>query len=331
MSSKVYDALIIGGGPAGLSSALALARVCRTTALFDSGEYRNQGAHAMHTFLSRDGISPEEFRAISRKQIEEKYSAQVNLVKSKVVRIQNSEILPGYKGFVAVDSNNQTFVGRKLVLATGSEDVLPPHIEGYKENWPSNIYQCPFCDGYERKDRPIGILTFPNPSYVHLAIMLRPINKDITIYSDGPVPPDEPTQAGLKKVLAAGVKLDERKVRRIVGNNKVEGVTLEFDSGAPAKLGMLFHRPPVRSRAQDLIEQLGLKTKPSGDVEAEPMMLQSSVPGCHIAGDTQENIKQASVAVATGVRAAAGIAFRLADEEGTQALAEAEKAGDGKI
>jgi hypothetical protein len=69
---KIYDALIIGGGPAGMSAALALARVCRTSILFDSGEYRNQGAPEMHTFLSRDGIPPEQFRATARQQIQDK-------------------------------------------------------------------------------------------------------------------------------------------------------------------------------------------------------------------------------------------------------------------
>lgn len=134
----IYDALIIGGGPGGLSAALALARVCRTSIVFDSGEFRNQGAQAMHTFLSRDGVNPEEFRATARKQMA-KYSDQVSLVKSKIVQVEHTEILPGYKGFQAVDSSNQTFVGRKLVLATGTEDILPTDIEGYQENWPSHM------------------------------------------------------------------------------------------------------------------------------------------------------------------------------------------------
>jgi hypothetical protein len=136
---KIYDALIIGGGPAGMSAALALARVCRTSILFDSGEYRNQGAPEMHTFLSRDGIPPEQFRATARQQIQDKYSAQVEFKKSRVVRISNTEILQGYKGFEAVDSANQTFRGRKLVLATGTEDLLNDEVEGYKENWPEHM------------------------------------------------------------------------------------------------------------------------------------------------------------------------------------------------
>lgn len=135
----IYDALVIGSGPAGLSTALTLARVCRSSIVFDSGEYRNRGAKEMHTYLSRDGIPPETFRSIARQQIEEKYSNEVSFMATKIVAVSNTEILPGYKGFRAVDSSNRTFLGRKLVLATGTEDIIPTDIEGYAENWPHHM------------------------------------------------------------------------------------------------------------------------------------------------------------------------------------------------
>lgn len=138
-ASTIYDALVIGSGPAGLSSALTLARICRSSIIFDTGEFRNQGAKEMHTFLSRDGIPPEKFRSIARQQIEDKYSDQVTFVPAKIVAVSNTEVAPGYKGFQAVDSLNNTYLGRKLVLATGVEDVLPTDIEGYKENWPQHM------------------------------------------------------------------------------------------------------------------------------------------------------------------------------------------------
>ncbi len=136
---KIYDAIIVGGGPAGLSTALGLSRICRPSILFDSGEYRNQGATALHTYLTRDGINPGEFRATARREIEQKYSAYATFVNSKIVSVKKTDIQAGYQGFEAVDSANKTYFGRKLVLATGSEDILPTDIDGFKENWPSHM------------------------------------------------------------------------------------------------------------------------------------------------------------------------------------------------
>ncbi|KAJ4302530.1 hypothetical protein N0V88_002679 [Collariella sp. IMI 366227] len=260
---KVFDAVIIGGGPAGLSAALALARVCRTSVVFDSGEYRNHGVEEMHTYLSRDGTNLERFRATARQQIQDKYSAQVTFIKNKIVRVSNNEITPGYKG-----------------------------------------HQCPFCDGYEHQSTSLGLLTFPDPSYTHLAFMVRPFAKDsntMTIFSNSPVPADQPTQTALKTVFGAGYKLDERRITRLVNNclGAVNDITLEFESGLSVKVGMLFHRPQNRSRAYVLIEQLGLDTKPTGEVMHGPLM-ETSVRGCFVAGDTQAHVKQVVTAAENG-------------------------------
>lgn len=136
--SVIYDALIIGGGPAGMATALGLARVCRTSVLFDSGEYRNQGAKDMHNVLHSDSVPPEEYRATCLRQLE-KYKDQIYLTRGKITQVVHTDIVPGLKGFKAIDSAQKEFLGRKLVLATGTEDVLPTEIEGYKENWPTHM------------------------------------------------------------------------------------------------------------------------------------------------------------------------------------------------
>lgn len=101
-------------------------------------------------------------------------------------------------------------------------------------------HQCPFCDGFEHKDYPIGLLSFPSPAYAHIGLMVRSLNPDVTVYSNGPVPSDADTQAALAKVKATGVKLDERRVKRLVNNGEgpEKGITLEFENG-----------PSVRSNA----------------------------------------------------------------------------------
>ena len=135
----LYDALIIGAGPAGLSAALALGRVRRHALVLSSSIYRNAGVTAMHTVLSRDGTHPEEFRCIALQQLE-KYPS-VHFQDADVKSIEQAEVAPGYSGFRAVDAGSEEYFGRKLILATGTEDLLPKEVEmpGYRENWPEHM------------------------------------------------------------------------------------------------------------------------------------------------------------------------------------------------
>jgi hypothetical protein len=112
-----------------------------------------------------------------------------------------------------------------------------------------------------------------------------------------------PEDGPLKKVLTTGLKLDERRIRCLInnGHGPKNGISIEFEDGSQVKLGMLYYRPPTRSRAANLIEQLSLKTKPNRDVETEPMMMQSSLVGCFVIGDAQEMMKNACIAAASGM------------------------------
>lgn len=135
-SSKIYDALILGGGPAGLTTTLGLARVDRTALVLSHQSFRNDGIQEMHAVPSRDGTHPEEFRRITREQIQA-YGDGIEVVDGEVVRIAKRELPNGYRGFEIVNEGERVWIGRKLVLAMGSIDVFPD-IKGYAENWPQN-------------------------------------------------------------------------------------------------------------------------------------------------------------------------------------------------
>ena len=132
MASPV-DVLIIGGGPAGLSAATTLVRQAHTAVIFDSGIYRNEKAHHMHTIPTWDHKNPAEFRAKARKDLE-RYNT-VTFQTTEITTVKKNE--DGH--FEAIGENGQTWTGRKLILATGVEDVYP-NIEGYAKCWVEGMF-----------------------------------------------------------------------------------------------------------------------------------------------------------------------------------------------
>jgi len=129
----IVDALIIGGGPAGLTTALTLARQLHTCVVFDSKKYRNDGTPHMHTVITWDHKDPTDFRTAARKNILSSYKT-VQFADLEVTGIQSTKDQNGNSLFTLVDEKGDTWVGRKLVLAMGVTDVLPP-IDGYDECW----------------------------------------------------------------------------------------------------------------------------------------------------------------------------------------------------
>ena len=134
---KLYDAIILGGGPAGLSAALALARVRRSVLVLSHNEFRNGGVTAMHNVLSRDGIHPDDFRKISREQIEA-YGPGIQFIEGEAMRLRQKMVKDGYSGFEVEDEKSRIWKSKKLILAMGSRDIFPD-VEGYKDNWPENM------------------------------------------------------------------------------------------------------------------------------------------------------------------------------------------------
>lgn len=324
---SIVDALIIGAGPAGLTAALGCARTLSTAIVFDSSSYRNEGITHMHTVPSRDHFDPYEFRRIAREQIESRYET-VWFEKATITHAAKKLVGAGaYDGFEVKDNSGKTYEGRKLILATGSRDVFPD-IAGYAENWPSHIYQCLACDGFEQRGYPIGLLEFNSPMASHYVTMALQFDPRVTIFSNGSISSDPVIQRQLKLSKAYGAKVDTRKIKRVINNGPthVEGVTIEFEEGEPVTLGFIAHRPPTVNRAQDLIEQLGLECVDAamgGHVKiTNPMFNSTSVPGVFAAGDTMALMKQVTIAMGEGLKAATGALMEIGKEKEEAVLKE---------
>lgn len=268
----MYDAIIVGGGPAGLSAAIPLGRMLRSTLVLDSGEPRNAPAEHMHNFLSRDGTPPSELRKVSRQQLE-----RYTTVEIRDVPVTSARQLPE-GGFEMTLAGSESVQGRRLLLATGVLDELPP-IEGLAELWGLGVFHCPYCHGYEVRGTPLAVLG-GTPAAAHLALHLRRLSDDVVLCTNGPVELDPALADALARQSVEVcrepvVRLDHRDghLERIV-----------FADGTSLARGAMFCTTATMRQRSDLPSQLGLAMLPDGLVEID-MMSRTSLPGVLAAGD----------------------------------------------
>ncbi|CAG8057023.1 unnamed protein product [Penicillium salamii] len=149
-----YDVIVVGGGPAGLSALSSVSRVRRTALLIDSQEYRNAPTREMHDVIGNDGTPPAVFRGLAREQISKYPTAHfANETVETIVPWTKGD----YSAFTVTDSQGKNYTSRKIVLGTGVKDVLPS-TPGLEDGWGQGIFWCPWCDGYEHRDQPFGLI-----------------------------------------------------------------------------------------------------------------------------------------------------------------------------
>ncbi|GAB1195786.1 hypothetical protein APSETT444_005050 [Aspergillus pseudonomiae] len=175
-----YDVVIVGGGPGGLAASMSLARVARTSLLYDSQEYRNDKTRYMHDVLGQDGEVPLKFRSAVRKQIEELYPDYSFWAtrKTKVIGI-----VPLEKGFRVYDDRGGKVTAKRVIMATGIKDVLPDK-PGFAEAFGKGMFWCPWCDGHDYKNRKIVVFG-KLASAIGSALNLRKLTTDINIVTGG--------------------------------------------------------------------------------------------------------------------------------------------------
>ncbi|WP_136042951.1 MULTISPECIES: NAD(P)/FAD-dependent oxidoreductase [unclassified Microbacterium] len=292
----MYDAIVIGAGPAGLQAALTLGRMHRSTLLLDSGEYRNGTVLHMHNMVGEDGAPPAEFRATAR--------AELSAYADVEIRDTGATGISGGEGaFRVALADGSTVEGRRVILATGVADDLPD-VPGLQELWGTLAFSCPFCDGHEHTGKAIGILGAA-PRAAHLIGLLGRIVGDITVFPVDEVFADE----DMRMLEATGARVSSAPVTSI--EKDADGVRVRTDGDERPVAGIFVAAGSMRQRAP-FAADLGLTMLESGSIEIDDFG-RTSIPGVFAAGDLAHRASlpgpMASVllAAAAGQLAAVGI------------------------
>ncbi|KAK7540267.1 hypothetical protein IWX49DRAFT_620373 [Phyllosticta citricarpa] len=305
-----FDVLIIGGGLAGLSTALSLVRTLHTAVVFDSRNYRNRKANWLHTLPGWDGRDPEEYRAAARQNILSKYSTvqfATGVEIDHVSRNPEAEF-----PFVATDTKGRIWRGRKLVLAMGIQDV-PLDVEGYNDCWANGIFHCLVHRGYEERGcASAGVLAAGGDENVkaakNLALQCRRYTSGpVTVYTHG----NEALAAECREVLGPmGFRIDSRRIVRFIKEPVQSQLSAVFDDGDKVTEGFIIHRPlPLNNGA--FAAQLGIDTNECGFYKTNAPFFETSVPGVFAAGDCGDPFKIGTYAVSMGAIVAGGLHMQL--------------------
>jgi thioredoxin reductase len=297
-----YDVVVIGGGAAGLSGAIALARFRRSVLLVDSGQPRNAPADGVHNFLTRDGTPPAELCALGRAELRS-YGATILDGKVNAVRRDGQ--------LFAVDVDRRTVTARRVLVATGTRDELPG-IPGLAQRWGRDVVHCPYCHGWEVRDRRIGVIA-TGPQATHQALLFRQLSDDVTLLAHiGPQLSDEERarlEAAGIPMITGEIAAVESDADRLIGIRLVDGTRVPFEVlavGAPihAQVDILhaLDVKPVEVRMGAHI----IATQVAADATGA-----TNVPGLWVAGNAADAKAQVITAAASGLTAAAAINMDL--------------------
>ncbi|HET8795665.1 MAG TPA: NAD(P)/FAD-dependent oxidoreductase [Arthrobacter sp.] len=297
-----HDVAIIGGGAAGLSAAVALARSLRSVVVVDAGEPRNAPSAGAHNVLGREGIPPLELLAAGRQEAEQ-YGAEIRHDRAVSVRRVDD-------GFELDLNGGATLRVRRLLLATGLVDELPD-VSGVREFWGKSVLHCPYCHGWEVRGQRIGIIG-TSPLNMHQALLFRQLSDDVTLFLHTmPEPDDE----AWEQLSALNIQVVEGTVQRLGSENDVLK-TVVLEGGREFDVDAVVVGPRFVARA-DLYEQLGgaLTEHPMGAfIETGPMG-QTEIPGVWAAGNANDLSAMVAVASGAGLMAGAAISADLVMED----------------
>jgi thioredoxin reductase len=294
----MLDVLIVGGGPAGLSAALMLGRCRRSVLVCDLGQARNRRSHALHGYLTRDGVAPSEFNELGRLELPP-YGVTLRTIGVTGAR-------PAKNHYRVALSDGSHEKARFLLIATGVIDSLPA-IAGFEECYGRSLFHCPYCDGWEVRDRPLAAIG-RGGHVAGLALGLKTWSPDVVACTNG----TRLERRQLERLAANGIRVRTEHIERL-DHRDGRLMTVVFRSGEPLARDAMFFTTGQHPQS-DLAIKLGCQLTSRGTVRTGTQC-DTNVPRLFVVGDASRDAQFVVVAAAEGVKAAVAINRALQSEE----------------
>ena len=298
----LFDSAIIGGGPAGLNAALVLGRARRNIILLDNNNPRNAVTHESHGFITRDGTNPGEFRQIAHDELS-RYPS-IEFKNAKVTSVTKNEM-----SFELITSDGGKYQSKTIIISTGLKDVLPD-IDNISKFYGKSLFNCPYCDGWELRDRPLVVIIEDQKRVIHYVQTVYNWSKDLVVCTNGKVILD-PEQKHL--LQNKGIIIMEQRIKNLVGQNGLmEQIVFENGETMSRKDGFVL---PQLIQSSGFGKQRGCENNLMGGIATDSSG-RTNIQGVYAAGDASVIApSQLIYAAAEGSRVAVGVNTDLIQQE----------------
>ena len=296
---RKHDVIIIGGSYAGLSAAMALGRSLRNVLIIDSGLPCNRQTPHSHNFITQDGETPAAITAKAREQV----------LTYKTVTFLNGLASSARKtngGFTVTTQAGEEFEARKLILATGIKDIMPP-IKGFAECWGITVVHCPYCHGYELRGRKTAIMAKGDKA-LHLAALVKNLTDDVTVLaSNETLNPEQHEKLKARKIPVIQKEISE------IEHQDGHVSNIVFADGSKESFEAIYAAVPFEQHS-DIARQLGCELTENGHIKIDESQ-KTTVDGVFACGDNSTMMRSVASAVYAGNLAGAVVNRELTEEQ----------------